>query len=158
MHSHLFQKAARRKRLKKTFKAVSRTPLSAHFKLDWHDMKKSQKQWKINSFQKSPFGEALLIATKSAVKSVRQFGNQPIEKAATTREKKKKCLSKSKCTVSRLGSGFFPFRPPTFWISTILYFLLFIQFFFLFSLMMCVIKLPSTGKSFAVFKPLMLLH
>lgn len=70
MHSHLFQKATRRKRLgKKKSKAVSRTSLSAHFKLDWCDMKKSQKQWKINSFQKSPFGEALLIAFKSAVKS-----------------------------------------------------------------------------------------
>lgn len=71
----------------KNFKAVSRTSLSAHFKLDWYDTKKSQKQWKINSFQKSPFGEALLIDTKSAVKSVKQFGNQPTERAATTQKK-----------------------------------------------------------------------
>lgn len=32
----------------KNLKAVSGTSLSAHFKLDWYDMKKSQKQWKIN--------------------------------------------------------------------------------------------------------------
>lgn len=69
-------------------------------------MKKSQKQWKMNSFQKSPFGEALLIATKSAVKSVRQFGNQPTEKATTAQ--KRRCLIKSKCGSFKIGLRFFP--------------------------------------------------
>lgn len=35
----------------KNFKAVSRTSLSAHFKLYWYDMKKSQKQWKLINFK-----------------------------------------------------------------------------------------------------------
>lgn len=70
-------------------------------------MKNSQKESKINTFQKSPFGRALLIATRSTVKSVRQFGHQPIEKATTT--PKKRCLSKSKCGSSKTGLRLFPF-------------------------------------------------
>lgn len=107
-------------------------------------MKKSQKQWKNNSFQKSPFEEALLIA----MKSVRQFGNQPTEKAKQL--KKEGVLVNPNVALSSLGSGFFP--SSTFWISTILHFLLFIQFLSSFFLVMWIrqVPLPSTGRSLQI--------